>query len=266
MVVTVAVSDKDPLKRGASFECRLVKETQGNPALRAMAARPPDISEYLRAQGFGPRELATLEVADSAAVAGQLSFELNIPHSGELAKAVEDLITAAKKEDVILQRTGGVLASDLAWTHLSGTAGAPARPWLVVPPTQDQDEDRPPPGEKIRKLLASGEERAARELCLQVLWTCQLGEELVAMGAPVVKTIDDCLNPERAYELLPGKTRSSSLKRYVTMCKRWRLWLQEAKRVDPPGRPADLVDYVLVLRDEPCARTVPDSLLRGLQA
>ena len=84
------------------------------------------------------------------------------------------------------------------------------------------------------------------------------------MGAPVVKTIDDCLDPERAYELLPGKTRSSSLKRYVTMYKRWRLWLQEAKRVDPPGRPADLVDYLLVLRDEPCARTVPDSLLKAV--
>ena len=33
------------------------------------------------------------------------------------------------------------------------------------------------------------------------------------MGAPVVKTIDDCLDPERAYELLPGKTRSSTLLR-----------------------------------------------------
>ena len=86
------------------------------------------------------------------------------------------------------------------------------------------------------------------------------------MGAPVVKTIDDCLDPERAYELLPGKTRSSTLKRYVTMYKRWRLWLQEAKCVDPPGRPADLVDYLMVLRDEPCARTVPDSLLKAILA
>ena len=73
-----------------------------------MAAKPPDISEYLRTQGFGPRELATLEVADIAAVAGQLAFELNIPHSDELAKAVEDLVTAAMKEDVLLQRTRGV--------------------------------------------------------------------------------------------------------------------------------------------------------------
>ena len=64
------------------------RKRRGNPALRAMAAKPPDISEYLRSQGFGPRELATLEAADSAAIAGQLAFELNIPHSEELAKAV----------------------------------------------------------------------------------------------------------------------------------------------------------------------------------
>ena len=38
-----------------------------------------------------------------------------------------------------------------------------------------------------------------------MLWTRQLAEELVAIGAPVVKTIDDCLDPDRAYELLPGK-------------------------------------------------------------
>ena len=64
--------------------------------------------------------------------------------------------------------------------------------------------------------------------------------------------------------MLPGTTRSSTLKRYVTMYERWRLWLQEAKRVDPPGRPTNLVDYLLVLEDEPCARTVPDSLLKAV--
>ncbi|CAE7528251.1 unnamed protein product, partial [Symbiodinium pilosum] len=108
-------------------------------------------------------------------------------------------------------------------------------PWLATQPALSQEEDRPPPGEKIKKLLANGDERAARELRLQVLWTRQLGEELVVGGAPVVKTIDDCLDPERAYELLPGS-----------------------------AMPADLVDYLLVLRDEPCVRTVPDSLLKAV--
>ena len=105
-----------------------------------MAAKPPDISEYLRSQGFGLRELATLEVADSAAIAGQLAF--NIPHSEELAKAVESLVAAAKKEDGMLQRTGGVLASDLAWTQLAGSASAPARPWLVSQPALSQEDSR----------------------------------------------------------------------------------------------------------------------------
>ena len=240
------------------------RKRRGNPALRAMAAKPPDISEYLRSQGFGPRELATLEVADSATIAGQLAFELNLPNSVELARAVEDIITAAKNQSGMLIRTGGTLASDLAWTQLSGSSSSPARPWLEASIVKVQIEERPPPGEKVRKLLKDGEENAARELRLQVLWTRQLAEELVAIGAPVVKTIDGCLDPDRAYELLPGKTRSSTLKRYVTMYKRWRLWLQEAKRVDPPGRPADLIDYLLVLRDEPCARTVPDSLLKSI--
>ena len=34
--------------------------------------------------------------------------------------------------------------------------------------------------------------------------------------------------------------------------------------MDPPGRPTDLVDYVLVLRDEPCARSVPEGLLKSI--
>ena len=146
---------------------------------------------------------------------------------------MEDIITAAKKQSGMLIRTGGTLASDLAWTRLSGSSSSPARPWLEASIVKVQIEERPPPGEKVRRLLENGEENAARELRLQVLWTRQLAEELVAIGAPVVKTIDGCLDPDRAYELLPGKTRSSTLKRYVTMYKRWRLWLQEAKRVDP---------------------------------
>ena len=136
------------------------RKRRGNPALQAMAAKPPDISEYLRSQGFGPRELATLEVADRAAIAGQLAFELNIPHSEELAKVVESLVAAALKEDGMLQRTGGVLASDLAWTLLAGSASAPARPWLVSQPALSQEEDTA--GAKSRGGLGLLLERRSR--------------------------------------------------------------------------------------------------------
>ena len=58
-------------------------------------------------------------MADSGAIASQIAFELNIPHSEELAKAVVEMISTAKEEESLLLRTGGVLANDLAWTHLA---------------------------------------------------------------------------------------------------------------------------------------------------
>ena len=91
MVLTVAVSDKDPLKRGASFECWLVK---GN------AGRTLRYEQWLQGRRIYP--------------------------------------------------------------STCGPRGSEPENWL------------------------------------QVLWTRQLGEELAAMGAPVVKTIDDCLDKEKA--------------------------------------------------------------------
>ena len=103
------------------------RKRRGNTALRAMAVKPPDISEYLRSQGFGPRELATLEAADSAAVAGQLAFELNVPRSEELAKVVENLITAAKKEDGVLRVLDGE-ARGGSFEIVKNTQASPIKP------------------------------------------------------------------------------------------------------------------------------------------
>ena len=32
----------------------------------------------------------------------------------------------------------------------------------------------------------------------------------------------------------------------------------------PPGRPADLVDYLPARRDEPCGRSVPEAVLKSI--
>ena len=72
------------------------------------------------------------------------------------------------------------------------------------------------------------------------------------------------LGPERAVLLLGGKTRASTLKRYVTIYGRGRIWLRGAKARDPPGSPADLADYLLARGDEPCGRTVPEAILKAV--
>ena len=106
---------------------------------------------------------------------------------------------------------------------------------------------------------------AAREERLLDIWCRKLQAELLEMEAPIIGTLKGSLDPDRAALLLVGKTRASTLKRYLSYYRQWRLWLAEAKLRYPPGRPADLVDYLLARRDEPCGRSVsggyPESYL-----
>ncbi|OLP76093.1 hypothetical protein AK812_SmicGene44017, partial [Symbiodinium microadriaticum] len=77
------------------------------------------------------------------------------------------------------------------------------------------------------------------------IWCRKLQEELLEIDAPIISTLRGSLDPDRAALLLVGRTRASTLKRYLSYYRQWRLWLAEAKLRYPPGRPADLVDYLL---------------------
>ena len=210
---------------------------------------------YLESLGFGPRELATLDINDSSAIAKQLAFELNVTASTELEDAIVDWIQDARAPAKMAMRLEGVLASDIEWGKLAtrrrfGPETVPEKP--------------PPPGDRVRKLELSGCELLAREERLLVFWTKQLQVELCASGAPVLQKLEDSLDPTRALEMLAGRTRAGTLKRYVDVYQRWRLWLQEAKLMHPPGRPVDLVDYWLVRRDEPFGRSVPETIVKAI--
>ena len=38
----------------------------------------------------------------------------------------------------------------------------------------------------------------------------------------------------------------------------------EAKQIVPPGRPSDLVDYLIARRDEPCGRSIPELIMKAI--
>ena len=163
---------------------------------------------HLESQGFGPLELATLEVSDSEDIAKQLAFELNLPFSEAMVEALAIWIQGAKAEAGLLQRASGLLADDVAWHLLAPT---PRCGPICV------EETRPPPGIKAKKLVQDGQELAARESWLQEVWTKKLVEELRAADAPVL-------------EKLPGSTHPNTLKRYVGIYRLWRMYLQESRR------------------------------------
>ena len=74
---------------------------------------------YLESQGIGPLELATMSLGDTAAIAKQLAFEMNIPYGGYLDEAVDTWLQGAREERDLLQRARGVYGSDLEWRLLS---------------------------------------------------------------------------------------------------------------------------------------------------
>ena len=97
-------------------------------------------------------------------------------------------------------------------------------------------------------------ESTDREQRLQDIWCNRLREELEGCKAPFLATLESSLDSNRAIAMLAGRTRVTTLKRYVTGFQQWRLWLLGAKQIVPPGRPSDLVDYLIARRDEPCGR------------
>ena len=213
---------------------------------------------HLQSQGMGTLELAVQDVDDSGQIAQQICDELGVPCPSYLEGTVRDWVLGARSGARLQQRASGTHASQLTWEKLS----PPIREKKLAP--VEQPEWKPPPGERNRKLLDEGCISLAREERLQELWITKLKLELKDIGAPVLAKLQGSLDPDRAANLLVGRARSSTLKRYLTYYKQWRLWLGEAKLRLPPGRPADLVDCLLSRRDEPCGRTVPEATLKAI--
>eukprot|EP00439_Symbiodinium_sp_Y106_P025707 s8442_g3.t1 len=210
----------------ASREGDLAEEPTLVPELPATVPDSLLAYRYLVDQGFGPLELASLDLDESPAMARQLATELNLPFGDWLAK--------------IYKRVHGYHSGDLAWMSL-------------MPPVELPDakgvgpafatEPPPPLGERNRKVIEDGCIVQAREGRLLDVWCRKLRDELLLINAPVLASLQGSLDPDRAALLLTGSTRASTLKRYLGYYRQWRLWLGEAKLRQPPGRPSDLVDY-----------------------
>ena len=73
---------------------------------------------YLVDQGFGPLELASLDLDESPAMARQLATELNLPFGDWLVDALYCWLQEAREEPKIYKRVHGYHSGDLAWMSL----------------------------------------------------------------------------------------------------------------------------------------------------
>ena len=162
----------------------------------------------------------------------------------------------AKEERELLHSARCVYGTVLDWHLLQPTTNSASATEVVIP--------KPDPGARPTHTRGTATESTDRETRLQDIWCARLREELEICGAPVLAAVESSLDPGRAIAMLAGRTRVTTLKRYVTVFQQWRLWLLEAKQIVPPGRPSDLVDYLLARRDEPCGRSIPELIMKAI--
>ena len=173
---------------------------------------------------FGSREPAVLDPIDSEAITRQLTSELNLPMYNSLVDFVRDLVRDSQEPARLAARADGQLASSTGTTSL-----------------------------RVGQATATEVKRQARQPRLLDIWTDRLLEELRLMDAPVMRKLESCL--DRMAD--PGDDCQEVRQLYYSQ---WRQWLQEAKSVSVPGTEADLIDHLMVRREEPCGRTVPEVL------
>ena len=82
-------------------------------------------------------------------------------------------------------------------------------------------------------------ESADREQRLQDIWCNRLREELERCKAPVLSTLESSLDPNRNIAMVAGRTRVTTLKRYI-------------------------VDYLLARRDEPRGKSIPELIMKAI--
>jgi hypothetical protein len=143
--------------------------------------------------------------------------------------------------------------------HSSGSSGKD-EDVLVVP--RPGVRDRRP---RTVPQLAGEEEARRREEEMMMNKLCEtLAGILIEVGSPSARQAESTNNPRRALMGIMGKTRLNTARKYLRIWTVYSEWLQAVKKVSWPTEVGHLLEYLYVLKDEPCAPSVPGSWYQAL--
>ena len=215
--------------------------------------------------GLTGRKLESVGLQEAGAITRQLVDELGLAYFDEIEQFVLSRIQAARDSAGLQDRSEGLFGTSFAWRQLyHGEAiSSPAHV------TGDMTVALPPRGTKERSrkrdaycaLDTTREEKEAMEreaLCLR------LYALLAIYKAPCLLELSSDLDSGRKAEVVAGRLRNGSLRRYLAHIEDMVLWMQRTKLRGPPYRAGDVVDFLFMLAEEPCGHTVPGSVLRAL--
>lgn len=189
---------------------------------------------------------------------GQLEFHL---------EQLEDAIKLATVAEPLAKRVRG----DLGTATMQRIRDAGAVVATVDTMAVKRELGIPMKGTRLRRvgrrcLASDAQTPGERELAEKQdrdHWTSVLIGFLMEGNLPSVLLARMSDDPYKVLQGAAGRTRGSTMRSYLRAWKRFRFWLLLVYNLSFPSDPVQLVDYLHVLREEPCGRTVPKKFLQA---
>eukprot|EP00434_Breviolum_minutum_P043184 symbB.v1.2.038481.t1/scaffold6004.1/size21842/3 len=227
------------------------------------------IWEALKSFGFNERKLALSNISDAEIIAEQVCAHFGCICESEYVKSVHDLIHMCQSKEPVRKRLRGDHLLDpllLGGSTASSSTGADegSRPFVPVSRVAESRQQSRPLGIKHRPILDQTDARDKREQSQREKWARILYLELCRAKSPTLNSIEHCVGADRIHLAVAGKTRTSTLKRYVKCWQDWQHWKINVWGEHVRAQPSMFCEYLFMRFDEPCGPTVPGLICKAV--
>lgn len=224
--------------------------------------------QVLERKGLVGKKLAVFTENDATDIASQVCAELGIICEAVFVQHMEVWIRDARRGEPLNKRLRGdhildpLHAQTLQDRKAQMGSGKPSGGSTSAAFSHLSIPQRP---ERQRVLDPDeAQARTKRETEMKDRWAKELYLELKKMEAPALGELEHCVSEKHLHLALAGRTRASTLKRYVKAWKLWLQWMEAVKGFYMVGTAGDLVEYLFCRYDEPCGPTVPVLIVKAV--
>ena len=212
------------------------------------------------------KKLAVFEATDAGDIAAQLCTAVGLVYESRYGSLVASWIRQAKEDEPVRKRLRGEHTMDplhlQRWELERAVRGLSSGSGRRQPSLDDGWMPRP-----LSSRPRDGEQARARQQQedeMRDKWAVELYNEMKAIAAPAVTELEICVDRNRLPAALAGKTRASTLRRYVKTWRDWRNWLEGAKGGWDQSSVAAFCEYLFHRFDQPCGPAVPPFIVKAV--
>ena len=224
--------------------------------------------QVLVKNGLDAKKLSVFGADESSLIARQICEQLGVICESWHEDLVLGWILSVSSAEPFQKRLRGdhqqdpLVVGSLSQQHFSRSSSSSGSG--LGRTSKDMDFLWTPLSAKQRALRDQTEAKQEHENALKDRWSKELYKELMKVQAPILNGMEICVNQSRVHVAIAGKTRPSTLKRYIKAWRDWQTWKLNTWGSDVFVHPGMFCEYLFNRFDEPCGATVPNFICKAV--